>query len=1589
MYTVAVIAVWTANLYDLEMGLYAEWPLIEFFPLNSVQSSLSIFSKKTSDGIAKLLLHEIGENLNGRMCLKIDTEEQLSWVLQVISYALTLSHSTSKEHEALCVAVRTYCTWLDAISNGVVAHLPGPMRRDPGNYICILLNSLRTLFVRKNNDSETTVTATQQAHEMENVLRTIVQSLLNYDGKHKDIIWPAVLKFLLNATDLLLSGQTCVDDVTFLMAPKVTKTLLDVFLCAARLEQIPSPTYWKTLSVLSKRWRHQISFIENWARKVVSLSVIIVQEICGESYCPITITDEQVKLFAANIKKTAENNGTLPVLHVCWFQLMHMIGNPASIITFEPRTSGTLPANILNAMMVTGGAVSSDGNPMVRKFDEELTEFTISSLKRCFFMTSAAVMKLVDIFYGDSRVSIDFQESDELMRLWSDLNRSVYEDCLRHQQVLPRSSSSSGDKTADNAALIAAQSAMVMSGGSSGYLKNTLSIPSVSKSRATSERSLATSIPLSSPAASVVEEMSLEIPKPNSAQFVWHYLQSNKIYKPYVGDHQPKVAQMLDTFMDWLVQSSLVRPLRSSLGDAISQRSMSSISAEETPCLDERMAITSGTENNGGSVSSAVASANESAIPRLSFAYSMTSSGDAHSGLSHSVEWPEVDGVSAGRAAALGALCRIICSKKSKETITDSQLAQFYKVIYEALLEKDRLILCALIYFGGGIFRLSLKSVEILLPQFVQTLEMIYTESMKSRLHPSIDEVQMRRACLNALSSIISWPTTFGNMFINDLSNPHSSANQNSFTYIEVRPWMHRILITALRNEVDPMNLFLTLTMCTILCEESCLYDLHIKEEKNVEEEKSGRKSLACSEEDCCASIVRSIVSAVCDNLCKPQWSSELSVCLAALDFLNALSTIHQSVLFSENDLSTGILIITSLCRFIDAQLMKPPPLHSKDLHSSVVAAYFSLSVWLCAAPTLLETESCLTTVAETIELGLTGGKNLPPMERKAASKRVDDAAESLLYMIFSALGHGRQDDIMDEKRLLHKFGNQAIDITKFRHFLVRQQTLISIHEATKLSTISKGFPSVFLVIRTPYHTAYTLLVQLQSWVATDTDTVSNDKESGYLQNGLKISTDSKNAVKFFHIPSEFEKSYCKLDSVIPPLQPTPDTDRVIAELTDIRKRMSQGESCLRSSDDRNVWLREPFSKELSKLAEPTGPSTNCSASRVLLYDLGLISEESYESGDILLLDSSNLDFYHDLHHMVDRSPTKLLQTVRLFYVRDGQRSAVDILANAMNLQNTSNLFCSLLAELGEGVEVETHPHWTGDWTTAFSAERKLEEAKENLDNYIIDGFTHCLWWTDPHIEIAFTTPTERIRKQQESATKCNELTTCGTNISVISSDEHSDSDHAARMLQRDFGGRILSDERSAGQTSGNSSGRSNKLLAETLLPLHKKSCSGVDSGTEAKEDDSERITFVKRSFDQRVYVIFLERIEDMHYFPCEEMFPVTKDNSLCNGDNNAKPDLIMIFVSEVENELVRINIIGDWTKCGLPGPLVDGCLVSSSALPILLKHTVISIARRRTVELENYQLVASKRRRAIQEFSRKYAVKKSYCDFVELLLKE
>jgi hypothetical protein len=65
------------------------------------------------------------------------------------------------------------------------------------------------------------------------------------------------------------------------------------------------------------------------------------------------------------------------------------------------------------------------------------------------------------------------------------------------------------------------------------------------------------------------------------------------------------------------------------------------------------------------------------------------------------------------------------------------------------------------------------------------------------------------------------------------------------------------------------------------------------------------------------------------------------------------------------------------------------------------------------------------------------------------------------------------------------------------------------------------------------------------------------------------------------------------------------------------------------------------------------------------------------------------------------------------------------------------------------------------------------------------------------------------------------------------------------------------------------------------------------------------------------------------------------------------RSDLHIIFVHNFEPGLVRIHVESVWTKSGQTGPLVDGVVVSTTALPILLRQTVANIARRKGIEVE------------------------------------
>lgn len=82
----------------------------------------------------------------------------------------------------------------------------------------------------------------------------------------------------------------------------------------------------------------------------------------------------------------------------------------------------------------------------------------------------------------------------------------------------------------------------------------------------------------------------------------------------------------------------------------------------------------------------------------------------------------------------MGALCRIVCSKPSTERLNDEQLAQFLNLMHDALVERDRLVLCSLIFHSTELFKLGLRGVEVLFPNYAMAIDLVLTESFKLRL---------------------------------------------------------------------------------------------------------------------------------------------------------------------------------------------------------------------------------------------------------------------------------------------------------------------------------------------------------------------------------------------------------------------------------------------------------------------------------------------------------------------------------------------------------------------------------------------------------------------------------------------------------------------------------------------------------------------------------------------------------------------------------------------------------------------------------------------------------------------------------------
>lgn len=213
--------------------------------------------------------------------------------------------------------------------------------------------------------------------------------------------------------------------------------------------------------------------------------------------------------------------------------------------------------------------------------------------------------------------------------------------------------------------------------------------------------------------------------------------------------------------------------------------------------------------------------------------------------------------------------------------------------------------------------------------------------------------------------------------------------------------------------------------------------------------------------QDVTSSLYLMIISFVAEVLCKTGMSPQHNhhVSLAALEVLSALGRIH----YNNQTLCTSKckIFIKQISTFIENQCYKPAMFHSKDMHSTIVAAYQCLSIWINEHLHLLRDKECIILLFELIELGISGSKskkeNIAKSEKlmKPTSMRVREAAEFLLTTLMSRIdinAASLTDSIvscnLNESKIIENMLNMKpleYPSNHFRYFIAENSLLISI----------------------------------------------------------------------------------------------------------------------------------------------------------------------------------------------------------------------------------------------------------------------------------------------------------------------------------------------------------------------------------------------------------------------------------------------------------------------------------------------------------------------------------------------------------------
>ncbi|XP_027858212.1 ral GTPase-activating protein subunit beta isoform X2 [Xiphophorus couchianus] len=691
----------------------------------------------------------------------------------------------------------------------------------------------------------------------------------------------------------------------------------------------------------------------------------------------------------------------------------------------------------------------------------------------------------------------------------------------------------------------------------------------------------------------------------------------------------------------------------------------------------------------------------------------------------------------AGRAEACGTLCRIFTCKKTAENIQSVYLSRFYLVLLRSLQDACPPVLVSVLLNSTRLFCCDLRGVNLLLPSFVSVLETVLLDRDLIRFKGLVSPVDLRRSSIFILLSLMPLPVQLGPAQIqNSVDLMMGCEDATAGDVLSFKPRLRSLLIGALQTETDTCNIQLLLAAMLNVVHDSAAAEApppspdpgqsRRSDYRNQEVQfraTSGTSRTSTPTTQSEAAVLWVHVVRLLTQRLTSQWRNDPAVCLSALEVLGGLAKVEVQVEASERRRAVG-----SVCTYIVFQCGRPPPLHSRDLHSIIVAAFCCLNIWLTQNPVLLHQQECLLEVLEIVELGISGSRSRQDQnvvwkddkDLNPASLRVKEAAEATLSCIMQVSGVGPDPSLRDNALML-----DDSSLKRSRYFVLEGSVILATLEPTPDQPDQEPSPSLLVILRGPSgHHSWTLQLHL---LPKD----GRDIQAALVPRQPRISAEDagrRRSINHQLVPERMERvPSVRADQSIPPLIRTgPAEDQ--QQLDHLRVTLKT---------QQEIEAQPRLSGHLVAMAtcRPPSPVSCFQVTRLFLSHLGLLTPESVKDPGVnsmqpalLSLDPS-LPGFSDSLRRLDQLPSRNSDCAFVFYMRAGQKTPREILGNVDKKTSISGPFLDFLSSLGCPEEV------------GGACRSELGDVLGDSGGGVFDGRRFVLKFADALTEITFIVP--------------------------------------------------------------------------------------------------------------------------------------------------------------------------------------------------------------------------------------------------------